>query len=158
VVANGFLPTGDRSPGRAFQVWQAFARFSPVFPVGWIVQAGCRHRLGADVRAAYEAPFPTSEHAVAARAFPRLVPTRPDDPAAEANRRAWTVLERFEKPLVTAFGDKDPVFRGADAVLQKKVPGAAGQRHVTLPGGHFIQEDAPAALAQVVIDLAGRFR
>ena len=37
VVANGFLPTGDRDPGRAFKIWRAFATYSPVLPVGRIV-------------------------------------------------------------------------------------------------------------------------
>ena len=43
VVANGFLPAGQRrriSP--AFSVWRAFARYSPVLPAGRLV--GRRHR------------------------------------------------------------------------------------------------------------------
>lgn len=153
VVANGFLPTGDREPPRAFRVWQAFARWSPWFPIGRIVQAGCAQPLSREVRAAYDAPFPTARHAVAARAFPRLVPTRPDDPAAADNRRAWERLRAWNRPLLTAFGDSDPIFRGADRVLQRQVPGAAGQPHTTIRGaGHFIQEDRGEELARVVND------
>lgn len=153
VVANGFLPTGDRRPPRAFRVWQAFARWSPWFPIGRIVQAGCAQPLSPAVRAAYDAPFPTARHAVAARAFPRLVPTRPDDPAAADNRRAWERLRAWDRPLLTAFGDRDPIFRGADRVLQRQVPGAAGQPHTTIRGaGHFIQEDRGEELARVVND------
>lgn len=153
VVANGFLPTGDREAPRAFRIWQAFARWSPWFPIGRIVQAGCAQPLSSEVRAAYDAPFPTARHAVAARAFPRLVPTKADDPAAADNRRAWERLRAWERPLLTAFGDRDPIFRGADRVLQRQVPGAAGQPHTTIRGaGHFIQEDRGEELARVVND------
>ena len=41
--------------------------------------------------AAYEAPFPEERYKAGARQFPLLVPTRPDDPAADANRAAWDV-------------------------------------------------------------------
>ena len=40
VVANGFLPTADRPVPKAFHVWRAFARYTPVFPVGRIVASG----------------------------------------------------------------------------------------------------------------------
>ena len=51
-----------------------------------------------------------------------------------------------------AFGDSDPVTRGADAVLQSLIPGAAGQPHVTLEGvAHFPQEDAGPRLAEIAI-------
>lgn len=154
VVANGFLPTGDTAVPAAFKLWQLFSRWSPWFPVGRIVQAGCASPLTARARAGYEAPFPGARFKAGARAFPRLVPTSPDDPATEANRAAWKVLESWEKPFLTAFGSRDPIFRGADQVLQKKIPGAAGQPHTTIRGaGHFIQEDRGEELAEVIIRL-----
>ena len=39
VVANGFLPTAHHSVPRAFKLWQAFARWSPWFPIGKIVDS-----------------------------------------------------------------------------------------------------------------------
>ncbi|MCB1057405.1 MAG: haloalkane dehalogenase [Acidobacteria bacterium] len=152
VVANGFLPAGETRVPAAFKLWQAFARWSPWFPIGRIVQAGCAQPLTPAARAGYEAPFPSARFKAGARAFPRLVPTTPTDPASEANRAAWKVLEGWDKPFLTAFGSRDPIFRGADRVLQKKIPGAAGQPHTTLRGaGHFIQEDRGEDLAEVVI-------
>ena len=153
VVANGFLPTGGRGVSPIFRAWQAFARWSPWFPAGWIVQAGSTRRLAPGERAAYDAPFPSAEYKAAARAFPVLVPTRPDDPAAPANRRAWEVLRAWDRPFLTAFGDRDPIFRGADRVLQREVPGAAGRPHTVLRGaGHFVQEDRGPELARLVAD------
>jgi haloalkane dehalogenase len=152
VAANTFLPTGDRDPGPAFAAWQRFSQETPEFPVGQIVRAGCVTDLPDAVVAAYDAPFPDEAHKAGARQFPVLVPTRPDDPAAAPNRRAWEVLARREKPFVCAFSDSDPIPRGADAVFQKLVPGTAGQPHVTIAGaGHFLQEDKGEELAGVVV-------
>ena len=69
------------------------------------------------------------------------MPISPTDPAAADNRAAWEVLKRYQRPLMTAFSDKDPITRGADKVWHKLVPGAKNQKHVTLKGGgHFLQE------------------
>lgn len=153
VVGNGFLPTAEHPVPLAFRIWRAFARYSPVFPVGQIVQAGSTRRLTPAEVAAYDAPFPTDAYKQAARAFPRLVPTEPDDPAVPANRRAWAALARFSKPFLTAFGKKDPILGRADAALQRHVPGAAGRSHRALRhAGHFLQEDAGPELADIVVD------
>jgi pimeloyl-ACP methyl ester carboxylesterase len=48
-------------------------------------------------------------------------------------------------------------WRGADRVLQREVPGAAGQPHIVLPGaGRFIQEDRGPELARIVADFIAR--
>ena len=151
VVGNGFLPTADRAVPLAFRLWRAFARYTPVFPIGRIVQAGCVSKLSAAQVAAYDAPFPGERYKAAARAFPRLVPTSPDDPAIPANRAAWEALGRWEKPFLTAFGKKDPILGWADRLLQRHVPGAANQPHRDLQrASHFLQEDAGEELAQLI--------
>lgn len=154
VAANTFLPTGDRHPGDAFLTWQRFSQETPEFPVGRIVSGGCTTELPPEVIAAYDAPFPDESYKAGARQFPLLVPTTPDDPAAEANRAAWKVLERFEKPFLTAFSDSDPITRGGDRVFQAMIPGAAGRAHTTIEGaGHFLQEDRGRQLAAAVLEL-----
>jgi haloalkane dehalogenase len=88
-----------------------------------------------------------------ARQFPSLVPLIPDNPAIPANREAWKVLENWVKPFLTAFSDSDPVTSGAHVRFQESVPGAQNQHHVTIEGvGHFLQEQAPAALSEAVIE------
>ena len=154
VAANTFLPTGDVRPPDAFFAWRQFATTTPVFPTGRIVGAAVARPLAPEVVAAYDAPFPDERYQAGARQFPSLVPATPDDPASEANRAAWRGLAAFPRPFVTAFGDSDPITRGADRVLQAQIAGAAGRAHVTLErAGHFLQEDVGPALAQVVIDL-----
>jgi haloalkane dehalogenase len=72
------------------------------------------------------------------------------------NIAAWKVLERFDRPVVTAFSDNDPVSRGGDAAIQARIPGAKGQPHVTLPGGHFLQEDSPEAIVDILESMIQR--
>ncbi|MCV2491182.1 haloalkane dehalogenase [Geodermatophilus sp. YIM 151500] len=153
VVANTFLPTGEQPVSEAFLTWQRFAATSDRFDVGRVIANGTVSQLPAGVLAAYDAPFPDDRYKAGARVFPALVPTRPDDPAAAANRAAWEVLARWDAPFLTAFSDGDPITRGGDRVFQERVPGARGRPHVTLAGGHFLQEDAGPELARVVADL-----
>jgi len=155
VVANGFLPTAQRPAGLAFRAWRAFSRFSPVFPIGRIVASGCVSKLSPAERAAYDAPFPTSTHAVGARVFPQLVPVDADDPAVPANRAAWEALGRWDKPFLTLFGKNDPILGKGDGPLQRHVPGAKGQPHERFWGGHFVQEDRGDYLAAAVLKWMG---
>jgi haloalkane dehalogenase len=151
VAANTFLPTGDRNPGEAFLRWQRFSQEAPAFDIGRIIQAGTATELPTDVVAAYDAPFPDDSYKAGARQFPTLVPTKPDDPASQANRRAWEVLRRWEKPFLCAFSDSDPITKGGDLAFQAEVPGTKGQPHTTIVGGgHFLQEDKGEDLAAAV--------
>lgn len=153
VLANGGLPTGDQPMPKAFHAWQAFSQRAPRLPIGRILKMGTQTKLSPEVLAAYEAPFPDESYKEAARIMPSLVPTRPDDPAAEPNRRAWQALRRFDKPFLTAFSDGDPITRGGDRHFRLLVPGARHQPHTTIQGaGHFLQEDKGEELARVVVN------
>jgi haloalkane dehalogenase len=152
VAANTFLPTGDTDPGEAFFAWQRFSQEVEVFPTGAIVNGGCTSDLSPEVQAAYDAPFPDESYKAGARAFPMLVPSRPDDPAHDANVAAWVGLAAFDKPFLCAFSDGDPITRGADRGLKERIAGARGQPHTTIVGGgHFLQEDRGEDLANVVV-------
>ncbi len=154
VVGNTGLPTGERTPSEAFMAWQKFSQETPVFDVGFLVNAATVRELDEAEVAAYDAPFPDDSYKAGARIFPALVPTRPDDPAAEANQAAWEVFMRWEKPFVCCFSDSDPVTAGGDKPFLKLVPGADGQPHVTVENaGHFLQEDAPGQLARLLNDV-----
>lgn len=153
VIGNGGLPTGDQSPGEAFLRWQKFSQTSPQFDIGRLIQGATVTTLSDDVVAAYDAPFPDDSFKAGARIFPSLVPTSPDDPAAPANRRAWEVLQRWEKPFLTTFSDSDPITKGGERVLQNLIPGAKDQPHVMIKGaGHFLQEDKGEEIATIIVD------
>ncbi len=153
VVGNGMLPTGDQKVPAAFQLWKNFAIYSPLFPIARIIDSGTFRKLGPDERRAYDAPFPNRKYKAGARAFPKLVPVTPEDPASDANRAAWKVLEQWDKPFLTTFSNGDPITRGGDTFMQERIPGAKGQPHQTLVGGHFLQEDSPVVFARAINDL-----
>ncbi len=151
VVGNTGLPTGHGAPSEAFLAWQSFSQSADDFPVGAIIGAGCTTELSADVVAAYDAPFPDDAFKAGPRAMPALVPTSTADPASAANIAAWEVLGSFERPLLTAFSDGDPITAGGAAPFESKVPGAQGQQHSVIKGGgHFLQEDRGPQLASVI--------
>jgi haloalkane dehalogenase len=138
--------------GAGFMYWVRHCADYPEFRVRDVMRLSSGGRLGDAELAAYDAPFPDESYMQGARQFPSLVPIFPDDPAVADNRRAWRVLEGFERPLLTAFSDADPVTAGAWKRFRESVPGARGQCHVTLHGaGHFLQEDAGETLAGVVV-------
>ncbi|MDN4159748.1 haloalkane dehalogenase [Nocardioides abyssi] len=151
VAANTGLPTGDVDMP---EVWWAFRHAverAEVLDVGRLVASGCVRGLDDAVRAAYDAPFPDEAAKVGPRVMPTLVPTRPDDPATEANRAAWEVLRRWDRPFLVAFSDSDPITGAMAPVLRETVPGAAGLDHPVLErAGHFLQEDAGRELGRVV--------
>lgn len=150
VVANTGLPVGSGfSP--AFDAWLKFSQSVPVLPVGQILQGGTVRELSAAECAAYDAPYPDETFKAGARRFPALVPVTPEHGSVAQNKAAWTVLESFNKPFLTAFSDSDPVTKGGEHAFQTRVPGAKGQPHVTIAGGgHFLQEDKPDALAALL--------
>jgi haloalkane dehalogenase len=153
VVGNTGLPTGDGKITEAFLNWQRFSQETPDFAVGVIISMGVATPLSPEAQAAYDAPFPDDSYKAAARVFPTLVPTTPDDPASGANRAAWSVLRAWDRPLLTAFSDRDPITGGGDRIFREEVPGAQGQPHTTIEGaGHFLQEDKGPELAAVIVD------
>jgi haloalkane dehalogenase len=153
VVANTGLPTGEGQISEAFLNWRKFSIEIPDFNVGQIIAMGCKKPLTEEVIAAYNAPFPDDTFKEGARIFPSLVPITPDDPASMANREAWKVLSKFEKPFLTAFSDGDPITGGGDRIFLEKVPGTKGQPHTVIKGGgHFLQEDCGEDFANVIAD------
>ena len=152
VVANTGLPTGDHKPSEGFLRWKEYSQTVENFHVGGILKGGCVTPMSPEVIAAYNAPFPSDEYKAGARQFPTLVPITPDDPASDANRRAWGVLQQWPGPVLTLFSDKDAVTACGERPFQKLMPGAQGQPHATITdAGHFLQEDKGEELAQKIV-------
>ncbi len=126
VVANTFLPTGDQPPGRGVP------RLAAVLPGG----RGVRQRVrGPDghhhravrrghrrLRSALPRRHLQGRRRAASRCWCRRPPTIP---RRRPNRAAWEVLERWDKPFLTAFSDRTPITAGRRTrSLQKRDPGA----------------------------------
>jgi len=158
VIANTALPTGT-SPGPGFDFWRVFSQEVDPFVCGDLVQQASVRELSPAETAAYDAPFPDASYQVAARRFPLLVPVESDDPAVPANRAAWEVLERWEKPTLVLWAPNDPVLGTVGPEFRDRIPGAAGQPHQTFDAAsHFLQEDVGPELAAAVVDLVARTR
>lgn len=140
------------APG-AFLYWVKYCSENPDFTVRDVfgVLSGFEDQAVLD---GYAAPFPEPRYQAGARAFPTLVPLlRRHAADRAANDAAWAVLERFDRPVLTAFSDRDPVTKGGEAPFQKRIPGAQDRAHVTIEGGgHFLQEDGAEALSAAIID------
>lgn len=155
IAGNTMLPIGEGTPPDAFLAWQQFSQTVPEFPTGMILQGASVRDLTAEEVAGYDAPYPDESFKAGARIFPALVPTAPDHSGVADNRDAWKVLSAWDKPFVTCFSDQDPVTKGGDKIFQARVPGTKGQPHRTIKdGGHFLQEDQPGELAELIIEVA----
>jgi haloalkane dehalogenase len=155
VIANTGMPTGT-GMSDGFKAWLEFSQSVPVMPIGFILNGGTTRNLSEAEVAAYDAPFPDESYKEGARQFPTLVPVTPEHGSVAENIAAWKVLEQFQKPVVTAFSDNDPVSKGGEVVIQARIPGATGQPHVTLSGGHFLQEDSPNEIVEIIDALIQR--
>ena len=152
VLSNGGLPEGGPAP-RVFAIWRAFSQYSPLFPIGRIINRGTKRGLSAAEIAAYNAPFPDASYKAGARIFPSLVPFA-GNTAVPDQQAAWKVMEAWDKPFLCAFSDGDPITRTGETRFIGRVPGTAGQTHRTLKGGHFIQEDDPKGFVAAILDVA----
>ena len=152
IAGNTGLPTGSGLTD-GFKAWLEFSQSVPQLPIGLLLNGGSGRDLLPEEIAAYDAPFPDETYKEGARQFPTLVPITPEHGSVVENLAAWKVLETFNKPFVTAFSDGDPVSKGGERIFQERIPGAKGQIHVTLSGGHFLQEDSPVAIATLIDNL-----
>ena len=153
VTANTGLPTGDFDMPEIWHLFRQAVQSAPVLDIGRFVQSGCTTPMSDEIRAGYDAPFPSEDYKAGARAMPGLVPTAPTDPATEANRTAWTFLAASPTPMLVAFSDSDPITGAMAPILKSTMAGAIGREHPTITGaGHFLQEDAGPELAQHIVD------
>ena len=157
VVLNTFLSTGQSLPNAAFRAWQAFARYSPVLPVGLLMQAATVRWLSRAVLRGYTAPFPNRASKAGARIFPLLVPTAKDDPAVPAMRATFRALRRWQKPALVMFSDRDPILGGLAPIFRRLIPTAQDQPEITIKdAGHFLQEDRGAVIAEHILAFLAR--
>jgi haloalkane dehalogenase len=144
-------------PGKQIEDWAALCRTSDDLPISEIVSGVGVDRLPDAVRAAYDAPFPDASYKAGPLQITCCIPIEETMPGIAENRKAWEVIEKFDRPFLTAFSDRDPSTKGWEAIFRNRVPGAKGQPHVEIAGaGHFVQEEQGPALAEVLVGLMDR--
>lgn len=162
-VANTLLPTCEGPPhgvagwpGPIIEQWAETCRTSDDLPISEIIAAVCVERPGADILAAYDAPFPDASFKAGTLQITCCIPLDESYPGVAENRAAWRVLEQFDQPFLTLFSDDDPSTIAWEDVFQRRVPGAAGQPHGRIArAGHFLQEEQGEAMAARLVEWLG---
>ncbi len=140
LAMNTTLGTGDAPLSPGFLAWREMCAKNPGFGVGRLFARGNPH-LSARECAAYDAPFPDLGHRAALRAFPPMVPDRPDADGAALSREArefWSA--QWTGQAMMAVGAQDPVLGPAVMEdLRRQIRGC-GEPMVLPQAGHFVQE------------------
>jgi len=154
LIMNTHLATAQAPLPEGFLGWRRMCRERPDFAIGRLFARGNPHLSAAEC-AAYDAPFPSPEHRAATRAFPELVPERPEDDGAAVSREAadfWA--QRWSGRSFMAIGEQDPVFTPAHMEqLRQGMRGCPPALRVP-EGGHFVQEHG-AAIAEAALQALG---
>jgi haloalkane dehalogenase len=114
---------------------------------------GTAQPMSSEVKAAYNAPFPSNKFKAGAKAFPLLVPAKPDDDGVKEMKHAREVLKTWEKPALVMFSDKDPIMRGGHKWFMGNIPFLKDKDWIEIKGaGHFLQEDKGEEIAQHIFE------
>jgi tRNA(adenine34) deaminase len=140
LVMNTTLGTGDAPLSAGFQAWREMCARKPEFDVARLFARGNPH-LRPEECAAYDAPFPDSGHRAALRAFPPMVPDRPDAGGAALSRQARDFWSRqWSGQTLMVIGAQDPVL-GVPVMeaLRSQIRGCP-PAWVLPQAGHFVPE------------------
>jgi tRNA(adenine34) deaminase len=150
LVMNTTLGTGDAPLSPGFLAWRDMCAKNPEFGVGRLLARG-NPQLSPQECAAYDAPFPDRGHRAALRAFPKMVPSRPDADGAAVSRQARDFLaQHWHGRTLMAIGAQDPVLGlPVMQVLRAQIRGCP--EPIVLPqAGHFVQEQGEAIAREAV--------
>lgn len=152
IASNTGILDGKRST-KALRLWVMVMRFLPMFPLNKALRGSIINPDFSDAEfAAYKAPFPSRKYQVGILALPALLAIDEGHDSAKVANAAFEKLASFNKPFLTLFATRDPISRGGEKVLQRKIAGCAGQPHQRISGaGHFIQEDKPDELVTAIV-------
>jgi tRNA(adenine34) deaminase len=154
LVMNTVLGTGDAPLSPGFLAWREMCAKNPGFDVARLFARGNPHLTPGEC-AAYDAPFPDPGHRAALRAFPPMVPDRPDANGAAISRQARDFLAReWQGQAFMAIGAQDPVL-GVPVMeaLRQQIRGCP--EPLVLPqAGHFVQEHGE----EIAREAVGYFR
>jgi haloalkane dehalogenase len=139
------------------EAWLRFADFvarTDDLPIGFLVRRGCAHDPGDEVAAAYDAPFPEPAAKAGAKAFPPMIPQRPDAPGALAGSRTLAGLVGDRRPLLLLWGEEDRPLPVAAGEAFAEALGRPPPRRVS-GAGHFLQEDAGSEVGAIIAEWLG---
>ncbi len=151
-VSYSYLFEGDEEIPDSFIGFINYAKNDPAFSPGNIMDWGTKVKLSDSIKAKYDSPFQHQSDYNFVRKFPSMIPSQTDDPEAILNKKLNEKLKQFTKPFITIWGNnEDLMWKGKDSLLQKNIIGAKNQTHYILNSDHFIQEDKPSELSEILI-------
>ncbi len=162
VLANTSVLVPERPRGTAFH---RFAR-TPVlsdlvfrglgFPQTalWIAQ-GDRRSIRGRVARAYRWALRDRQGKIAPLALARMVPDSAEHPSVESLRAGEVWARGFEGPVGLVWGERDPILGRALGRHERAFPDAPVVRTTA---GHFLQEEVPGPIADMVEDVWNRGR
>jgi len=150
VLLNTGIGGGSAPSERWLRFREVVRELGGALDIGRLVEAGTAQGLDDDVRAAYDAPFPTPESKAGALAFPEMVPTEPEHPNTAPMNKVRDALREWDKPALVVWGAEDTILPdGIARAMVELIPGARGP--VLLDGAsHFLQEDRPDEVADAI--------
>jgi haloalkane dehalogenase len=151
VMLDTGLFNGHQRMTDAWLTFRDFVERTEDLPVGMLVRGACKNDPGDEVIHAYEVPFPNADSKAGARAFPLMLPTRPDAPGAEAGQRVLDALRDDPRDKLVLWADSDPVL---PLETGKRFAAAVGTEvaHVIPDASHFLQEDAGPHIGGLIAD------
>lgn len=154
------LPAGKTVPlalraARLPLLGDVAVRYANAFARG-AATLGVRKRMPDAVRRGYLAPYDTPAHRIAVLDFVRDIPTRTTDPAHATLARTEAGLGRLaDVPTIVCWGMRDFVL-DQDILNRWTELLPAAEVHRFPEAGHYVLEDAAAAIVPLVLDfLAG---
>jgi len=150
VLLNTGIGGGSAPSERWLRFREVVRELGGALDIGRLVEAGTAQGLDDDVRAAYDAPFPTPESKAGALAFPEMVPTEPEHPNTAPMNKVRDALRRWDKPALVVWGAEDTILPdGIARAMVELIPGARAP--VLIDGAsHFLQEDRPDEVADAI--------
>lgn len=116
----------------------------------WPIQ-GDRQSIRGPVARAYRWPLRGWARRAAPLALARMVPGDATHPSVPPLRRAEALVEGFGGPAALVWGERDPILGRAWRRTRELLPQARLERTAA---GHFVQEEAPEAIARAVAEVA----
>lgn len=152
-VSYSYLFEGNEKIPESFLGFVNYAQNDPAFSAGNIMDWGSNIKLPDSIKVQYNKPFKLKNDFNAVRKFPSLIPTNKENKEAVINQKLNVKLKKFNKPFITIWGNhNDLMWKGKDSMLQQNILGAKMQKHYILNANHFIQEDQPKELVQILLD------
>lgn len=154
LIMNSYLATAEEPLPDGFLQWRTMCRDKPDFSIARLLARG-HPQMSEGESAAYDAPFPSQEFRAAIRAFPEMVPERPDADGVAVSRQAAAFWAKdWSGQAMMAVGARDPVFTPAAMErLRQRIRGCPPPMTIA-DGGHFVQEQGEAIAVQALSALA----